>query len=234
MKKWVFDVDGTLTPSRKKMDPEFKQWFNEFQVYYDTYLVTGSDKPKTVEQIGEDTYNLFHKCYQCQGNDVWVGSQNIRTDTITVPDRMKEVFDVFLKDSMFKIRTGTHIDIRPGLINFSVLGRGANAEERYRYIKWDEKTKEREMFVQMLSEAMGPMWDIKIAGETGIDIVPYGKDKSQILKDFNDEDKIVFFGDDTQVGGNDFEISSSVIAKGDISIPVVNWEETWEMLRIMS
>ena len=27
------------------------------------------------------------------------------------------------------------------------------------------------MFVQMLSEAMGPMWDIKISGETGIDIV---------------------------------------------------------------
>ena len=31
------------------------------------------------------------------------------------------------------------------------------------------------------------------------------------------------------MGGNDFEISPSVIAKGDISITVVNWEETWEI-----
>jgi|SRR6056300_1725969 len=232
-KKFIFDVDGTLTPSRKPMDLEFKEWFNQFQLYYDTYLVTGSDKAKTVEQLGEDTYNLFNTCYQCQGNDVWIGEQNIRTSEIEIPEQMQIIFDEFLKDSQFKIRTGNHIEIRPGLVNFSIVGRNANLEERYRYIKWDERTNERDLIAKMICEAL-PMWDVKIAGETGIDIVPYGKDKSQILKDFTLEDKIVFFGDDTQPGGNDYEIATSVIARGDISVPVDDWKETWEMLKILN
>jgi len=30
MNKFIFDVDGTLTPSRQKIDPTFKDWFIEF------------------------------------------------------------------------------------------------------------------------------------------------------------------------------------------------------------
>ena len=51
--KFIFDVDGTLTPSRGIIDLEFKAFFNTFCLMNDVYLVTGSDKPKTVEQISE-------------------------------------------------------------------------------------------------------------------------------------------------------------------------------------
>ena len=30
MRKFVFDVDGTLTPSRGKIDPQFEVWFSSF------------------------------------------------------------------------------------------------------------------------------------------------------------------------------------------------------------
>ena len=53
MNRFIFDVDGTLTPSRGLMDSQFQQWFNDFCRAYPVYLVTGSDKPKTIEQIGE-------------------------------------------------------------------------------------------------------------------------------------------------------------------------------------
>ena len=53
MKKFIFDIDGTLTPSREKMDTQFHAWFLNFQKVYDTYLVTGSDRSKTIEQVGE-------------------------------------------------------------------------------------------------------------------------------------------------------------------------------------
>ena len=49
MTAWIFDVDGTLTPSRGKIDPNFKEWFLKWQETHDTYIVTGSDYPKTVE-----------------------------------------------------------------------------------------------------------------------------------------------------------------------------------------
>ena len=75
--KFIFDVDGTLTPSRGVIDPQFKAFFNSFCLMNNVYLVTGSDKPKTVEQIGEDIYNKCKRVYQCSGSDVWQGSENI-------------------------------------------------------------------------------------------------------------------------------------------------------------
>ena len=49
--KYIFDVDGTLTPSRKKIDPDFLIFFNSFALANEVYLVTGSDRDKTIEQI---------------------------------------------------------------------------------------------------------------------------------------------------------------------------------------
>ena len=47
MSEFIFDVDGTLTPSRGTIDPEFKEFFMAFAKKNNVYLVTGSDRPKT-------------------------------------------------------------------------------------------------------------------------------------------------------------------------------------------
>ena len=44
--KYIFDVDGTLTPSRQPIMPEFKDWFLDFCKHNEVYIVTGSDYPK--------------------------------------------------------------------------------------------------------------------------------------------------------------------------------------------
>ena len=46
-KVYVFDVDGTLTPSRRRMDKDFQEFFLEWAENNTFYLVTGSDLPKT-------------------------------------------------------------------------------------------------------------------------------------------------------------------------------------------
>ena len=51
MKKFIFDVDGTLTPARKQIDGEFLPFFSEFAARNDVYLVTGSDRDKTLSLI---------------------------------------------------------------------------------------------------------------------------------------------------------------------------------------
>ena len=56
---YVFDVDGTLTHARKEMTPDFKSWFIEWMEDKNVYLVTGSDRPKTIEQIGEDVVDCL-------------------------------------------------------------------------------------------------------------------------------------------------------------------------------
>jgi len=47
MNHFLFDVDGTLTPSRKKINSQFAIWFLYFAQNNPVSLVTGSDNPKT-------------------------------------------------------------------------------------------------------------------------------------------------------------------------------------------
>ena len=57
MKKFIFDVDGTLTPSRGKIDPEFAPLFMHLTSNEEVYLVTGSDRQKTLEQVTPEISN---------------------------------------------------------------------------------------------------------------------------------------------------------------------------------
>ena len=56
MTNYIFDIDGTLTPSRLPIDKEFKKWFINWCENKNIYFVTGSDKDKTIEQIGMDMW----------------------------------------------------------------------------------------------------------------------------------------------------------------------------------
>ena len=60
MKKFIFDVDVTLTESRKQMDISFMSEFIKFECKFDTYLVTGSDRDKTVEQVGLRQQRIYY------------------------------------------------------------------------------------------------------------------------------------------------------------------------------
>ena len=63
MNKFIFDVDGTLTPSRGRIDSEFEKWFIEFASNNEVYLATGSDYDKTLEQLGEDVMMAVTRSY---------------------------------------------------------------------------------------------------------------------------------------------------------------------------
>ena len=67
MKKFIFDVDGTLTDSRQQIDLSFEAYMIKFCCKYDVYLVTGSDRAKTIEQVGLDIYNRSQRVYNCSG-----------------------------------------------------------------------------------------------------------------------------------------------------------------------
>ena len=74
---YAFDVDGTLTPSRLKMDPKFQSFFIKFCKHNHVYLVTGSDKDKTIEQVGEKVWNAAAGCLQSCGNHIFVKGEEV-------------------------------------------------------------------------------------------------------------------------------------------------------------
>ena len=229
--KFIFDVDGTLTPSRGKMDYNFKAFFNTFCLVNDVYLVTGSDKLKTVEQISEGTYNLCKRVYQCSGSDVWDAETNILKSGWTLPDLARTFLISCEYESMFSLRTGNHIEQRPGMINFSVVGRNANAEQRAKYVQYDTVKNER-INIASAFNTMFPDLQATVGGETGIDISPRGSDKSQILRDFKEDDTIHFYGDAMFEGGNDLPLAYALKDfQLGFSHQVDGWQHTWEKLR---
>lgn len=228
MNNFIFDVDGTLTPSRQKIVPEFRDWFLEFCKTHSVYLVTGSDYPKTLEQLGEEICHTVQRVYNCSGNDVWQKGKNIRTNDWVLPEEASEWLSIKLTESKFPLRTGLHFEHRPGMVNFSVVGRNATLGERKLYVKWDTETNERDNIANLFNRQFKDL-EARPGGETGIDIAPKGADKSQIINDFTKYEYIHFFGDRMDPAGNDFPLKS--IIKYGQSYHVSGWEDTWEKLK---
>ena len=224
MKKFIFDVDGTLTESRKYMDISFMSEFIIFCCKFDTYLVTGSDRDKTVEQVGLDVYNRAKRVFNCSGADIYEKNFNVYKSDWTPSKELISFLNDELDYSTFPTRTGNHIESRPGGINFSILGRGEDSmKHRKEYVKWDINTTERILMADRIKNEF-PYLNIQIGGETGLDMSD--SDKSQILTDFNPEDEIYFFGDMMLEGQNDYPLAKALKEMGGYPHHVKNWEDT--------
>lgn len=229
---YLFDVDGTLTPSRRQIDPDFSKFFFDFVCTHDVYLVTGSDYPKTVEQIGNSLCCMVKRVYGCSGNDVYKKGINVYTSDWIIPAEPFDWLNAKLKASEFPLRTGNHFENRPGMLNFSVVGRNATMGERKLYVEWDERTNERNDIVDEFNALYGDTITATAGGETGLDIYPTGKDKSQIIDDFSEYDKIFFFGDRCDPQGNDYTLARAVSALSGQGkyYNVEGWVHTWHIL----
>ncbi len=211
MKKFIFDVDGTLTPSRQQIDPEFLLFMMFFASKHDVYLVTGSDRDKTLEQVGVDLYNASERVYNCSGSDVYEGDKNVYRSDWELPWGVERFLNDELDYSCFPLRNGNHIERRPGGINFSILGRDKDPSiGRVEYIKWDKERLEREDIADRIKKSF-PGLTVALGGQTGLDIGPYGSDKGQILRDFNKDDEIHFFGDMMEKGQNDYPLAMGIV-----------------------
>lgn len=230
MNKFIFDVDGTLTPSRQRMSGDFQNFFLDFCYANDVYLITGSDNPKTVEQVGEDVAMAAKRIYNCSGNDVWEAGVNVHTNEWKLPEDAHEWLSNILTQSQFSLRTGMHFEHRPGMCNFSIVGRNATQEQRKMYVGWDTSQNERDEISKEFNYLF-PELEARPGGETGIDIAPLGLDKSQIIKDFEPEDVLHFFGDRMDKAGNDYPLKK-VIIDNDLGMcyNINSWTETFKLL----
>ena len=211
------------------MDISFMSEFIIFCCKFDTYLVTGSDRDKTVEQVGLDVYNRAKRVFNCSGADIYVRNKNVYRSKWQPPRSLVNFLSDELDYSTFPHKTGNHIEHRPGGINFSIIGRGENSMEyRKEYVKWDRNTDERVTIADRIINEF-PHLNIQIGGQTGLDISD--NDKSQILKFFSPFDEIHFFGDMMKQGQNDYPLAEALREWGGYPHCVKNWEDTRTELR---
>ena len=231
LQKFIFDVDDTLTPSRGQIDSDFLQFMLYFAGINDVYLVTGSDRQKTLEQVGLDLYNSCKRVYNCSGSDVYEIDRNVYRDDWELPKQVEKFLEDELAYSCFPIRNGLHIERRPGGVNFSILGRGKGTTHgREEYVKWDRERLERVDIADRLKNQFSDL-EVQLGGQTGLDLAPKGKNKRQILRDFNKDDELYFYGDMIGEGGNDHDIAKGVIEMRGKVYTVNSWKDTWDLLK---
>lgn len=225
--KYVFDIDGTLTPSRKKIDSKFAIFFEKFCAENLVYFVTGSDKPKTLEQIGETIFNSAQLSFNCAGNEIWKKDTLIYSSDWKPDDEIVKYLKNLLNESKFPEKTGNHIEFRKGMVNFSIPGRNCSFEQRELYKDWDNNTQERELFYNKIKDKFDYI-DVYIGGETGLDIFKKGYGKSQAIRTIRTDvsDVIYYFGDQIFPSGNDYD--AAILC--DHYINVEGWLDTYQSL----
>ena len=231
VKKFIFDVDGTLTPSRQQITKEFNTFFITFCFDKNVYLVSGSDYNKTYEQLGETICYLAKRIYNCSGSYVTEKGKVIHQSEWSLPQDAKNFLTEKLNQSKFELRTGLHFEDRPGMCNFSVVGRNANLEERKKYVDWN-KDDER-VYIAKEFNYLFPKLECVVGGDISVDIFPRGMNKSQIVRDFTKDDIIYFFGDRMNVNGNDWPLKQRLMNDQYNAYfhNVTGWQETYELLK---
>ena len=210
-KIYIFDVDGTLTPSRLMMTKEFAKFFDKWSNENKYYLVTGSDLDKTKEQLPIAYIDRAEAIFTCCGNQMWRDNELIYDNKFKLTSKLKNTLEVVLMSNQYPHRYGNHIEDRGSMVNFSIVGRNCTQEQREHFFKWDEEKGERKKISTFLKHKFKDL-DAVLGGQISIDIYPKGKDKSQILDIIEQErlvkpDEYIFIGDRTEKGGNDYPLA---------------------------
>jgi len=229
----VFDVDGTLTPSRLQIDPVFRKFFLKWMKDKTIVFITGSDKDKTIEQIGLDIWNKADACMQSCGNHIFIKGEEVSRNSWEADQGLIALLEQFLVISKYRKRTSNHIEHRIGLCNFSVVGRDCSQREREDYGEWDDFNKERLDMAQIINENF-PELEASVGGQISIDIHPKGANKSQakkwILENIGKDTVIKFYGDKTEEGGNDYDLDKVLKFPHQV-FQVKDWKDTHEILK---
>ena len=202
---FMFDIDGTLTPSRLRMTEKFAKFFDKWSNKNKYYLVTGSDLDKTKEQLPIAYIDRAEAIFTCCGNQMWRDNELIYDNKFELSTKLKNSLEVVLMSSPYPHRYGNHIEDRGSMVNFSIVGRNCTQEQREDFFKWDNEKGERKKISTFLKHKFKDL-DAVLGGQISIDIYPKGMDKSQIIKhiDFNE---CIFIGDRTEKGGNDYPLA---------------------------
>ena len=243
---YLFDVDGTLTVAKQKIDPVFKKQFLDWMENKEVYIVSGGTFERILGQVGVDVIDKTSGVFACMGN-VFLQKPELASKTgfneweliyenkFVSPKNLTRRLDAIVTKSEFSIKTGRHHEERVGMVNFSIVGRNANQEQRKEYELWDSEREERKEIVSKLKQKYKTL-DFVIGGAVSIDIFNRGNDKSQIInkyfKEALEHSQIHFVGDRIPFPGNDYPLAEKLKEHPNgAAYEVDSWKDTAELLK---
>lgn len=232
----LFDVDGTLTDPRKFIKENMLEIIKKLKNInnLDIAIVGGSNLDKQKEQLGNKNLELFDYVFSENGLVSLINNNgnlnnfhsNNFQDYLGIKNYeylINSCFEILIKLKP-PVKTGTFIELRTGMINVSPIGRNCSQKQREEFFEIDKINKYRYDLIKFLkdkwvnlqnsSEREVPNLSFSIGGQISVDIFPEGWDKTYCLQFIkNKYNRILFFGDKTSKGGNDYEIFNNQLTE---------------------
>lgn len=236
MTVYVYDLDGTLTPPRLSMTNDFACRFRPWLQQNKAFIASGSDFEKVTEQIPQEMLNDFTGLYCSMGNEFFQQGKMIYQKPFCMNKQLIECLEELRSTTKYPDKLfDNYIEVRMGMLNFSIIGRDCPYQEREKYFEWDKVHQEREKIKQKLSEHFLE-YDFSIGGMISMDIVQKGCGKGQVafhLRQRYPNEEIVFLGDKTFEGGNDYELAFQLRKMENTQVIQINhYEEVLSFLKI--
>ncbi len=230
----VFDLDGTLAPSKSSVDAEMLTLLHDLLRVVKVAVISGGAWLQFEKQL---LSNLPHdeclanlsllptcgtKFFQYAGEWKKLYSEDLTSgEKEMIVNSLKTAVETagFLVDKTW----GETIEDRGSQITYSALGQQAPLEEKE---KWDADFAKRKK-IKVVLDADLSQFSVRIGGATSIDITKPGIDKAYGIRKLRDIlgislKEMIYVGDALFVGGNDYPAKQA----GVISIPVRSPDET--------
>lgn len=248
MKKVLaFDVDQTLNIAKTPIPPEIAELLTHCLDHFEICPISGQKYDQFIFQIVDQLKDATPKQLSHLHLFVAQGTQYYRFDA--QKKEWQQVYSYPLTDQQVaeitkaietaakelgyweadKLAEGDEIiENRLSQVTFSALGQKAGTEAKY---AWDPDHKKRAAIVKRAKE-LAPAYDYEIGGTTSINAITPGMNKvfgmTHLMEELKvDKQDILYFGDMTQPGGNDYP----VVQMGIDTITVRSHEDTAYALR---
>lgn len=243
----AFDIDQTLNIAKTPIPPEIAEVLVKCLRYFEICPISGQKFDQFIIQIvnplktaGATDAELAHlHLFVAQGTQYyryadgdWQQVYNYslkEEDVVKITTVLEETARELGYWEADRLAPGDEIiENRLSQVTFSALGQKAGTEAKY---AWDPDTKKRQAIVEKCRTKL-PDFLYEIGGTTSINVAAPGMNKAfgmaHLLEELQvDKKDVLYFGDMTQPGGNDYP----VVQMGIDTITVRSHEDTLYALK---
>jgi len=237
----VFDLDGTLAPSKSALGPDMAALLHNLLGIVKVAVISGGNWPQFEKQLlsnlPEDKRLANLSVLPTCGTKFFQYSSNwkeLYSEDFTAKEKEQIIssLDKAFGEAGFKVERvwGEVIEDRGSQITLSALGQEAPLAEK---VKWDPDFAKRKK-IKALLDPLIPGFSVRLGGATSIDVTKPGIDKAYGIRKLRDLlgislQEMIYVGDALFPGGNDYPAEQA----GVVSIAVRGPDDTKRVIETM-
>ncbi|MBQ7334971.1 MAG: HAD-IIB family hydrolase [Clostridia bacterium] len=210
----AFDLDGTLTQHKTKLDAKNRSVLKRLSQNYRLLMVGAGTCRRIFEQMEHFPIDIIGNYGMQAANYDKTGSDIVIIRDIQAPvdrDRIENAVTQLRQAYGYTEFTGDNVEYHPsGCITFPILGTRANLADKLAFDP--DRTKRRKIYDDVKNHF--PDYTVFVGGSSSFDMAPRPYDKAYALDLYCYEhgiahDEVVYVGDDYGMGGNDESVYRS-------------------------